>query len=331
MALKKYYMTIIFLLTLFFICSGCGQKVSEFELLSSAGDTYFSSFTTPYSGEGVNITIDEIFENLNDGDDSDDPYVIDFRTEGDFNTSHIKGAHHMDLSDLADNIDSLPTDRQIVTVCYSGQTASFATAIINLVGLDPDYDGLEARCLKFGMCSVTTDPVIAPKSDLWLEAIETDEFTELETGINTPDTTYDSPDPATGETTLAGIIKAKFTEAAADWKVDAGSVWTSTDNYFIINYWPESHYTDPGHIPGAYKFAPKEDILTTASLDRIPTEEPVAVYCYTGMTSAQVTAYLRLLGCDAHSLLYGMNGFDYADLPASKYIAPANDYTSILE
>ena len=31
-------------------------------------------------------------------------------------------------------------------------------------------------------------------------------------------------------------------------------------------------------------------------------------YCYTGQTSAVVTAYLRVLGYDAYSLTFGMNG-----------------------
>ena len=331
MTFKKYMTAMISIVALVFICTGCGEKANEYDILTGAGDAYFSSYTTPYSSYGINIAIDELFNLLNDGDESNDPYIIDFRSEGDFDSKHLKGAHHMDLSALIDNIDSLPTDQTIVCVCYTGQVASFATAVINLIGVDPDYEGLEARCLTFGMCSVAADESIVPKSTLWAKAVENDEFTNLETDVNTPDTTYDPPDPGTGESTIAGIVKAKFEDAVSDWKVDAGSIWSSTDNYFIMNYWPEAQYEDPGHIPTAYDFEPKKDILTTGILNMVPSEEPLAVYCYTGMTSAQVTAYLRLLGYDAHSIMYGMNGFDYADCPASKYTEPTNDYTGILE
>ena len=34
----------------------------------------------------------------------------------------------------------------------------------------------------------------------------------------------------------------------------------------------------------------------------------VVTYCYTGQTSAVITAWLRVLGYDAYSLSFGMNG-----------------------
>ena len=39
---------------------------------------------------------------------------------------------------------------------------------------------------------------------------------------------------------------------------------------------------------------------------QIPTDKPVVVYCYTGQTSSQTTAILRLLGYEAYSLQGGM-------------------------
>jgi len=48
-----------------------------------------------------------------------------------------------------------------------------------------------------------------------------------------------------------------------------------------------------------------EDLKTLA------TDKKVAVYCYTGQTSAYMTAYLRILGYDAKSILFGTNGMIY--------------------
>jgi rhodanese-related sulfurtransferase len=219
----------------------------------------------------------------------------------------------------------------IVNVCYTGQTASFATAVINLVGQDEDYAGLEARNLKFGMCSITTDTSIIPEVDKWAIQIAEDEGYELETTSNTTDTTYDFSDPGTGETTLAGIIKANLDNAATDWTIEAVDVYASLDDYFIVNYWPEAEYIDPGHIPGAYQFTPKEDLNSDAKLNLLPTDETIVFYCYSGQTSAQVSAYLRLLGYDVKSLLYGVNGFSYESLSKIKYTSPTTDYTSIIE
>lgn len=40
-------------------------------------------------------------------------------------------------------------------------------------------------------------------------------------------------------------------------------------------------------------------------------DKSVVIYCYTGQTSAFTTAYLRILGYDAKSLLFGTNGMFY--------------------
>ena len=60
-------------------------------------------------------------------------------------------------------------------------------------------------------------------------------------------------------------------------------------------------------------------------LNLLPTDKTIVVYCYTGQTSNQVMTYLRMLGYDAASLSYGVNGFAYHALDAIgyQYVAPA--------
>jgi rhodanese-related sulfurtransferase len=310
---------------------GC-KKQKEFKTLSAAGDAYLSEYVTPATGAGLNMGIGDLFTLLSDADDANDPYIIDWRSAEDYAAGHLKGAVNMALSDLDTEIDSLPTDKLIVNVCYTGQNASFATAVINLVGQDPDYAGLEAVNLKFGMCSVTDNTSILPKTDKWTAAVAADEF-NLDTTIETATETYSFPSPATGEKTIAAIIKANLDEAATEWSIPAADVFADTDSFFIVNYWPAAEYADPGHIPGAYQFTPKTSLLSDASLNQLPTDQTIVVYCYTGQTSAQVTAYLRLLGYDAKSLLFGVNGFAFDAMPdtMTKYHAPTQDYSSIIE
>ncbi|MFN8206037.1 MAG: rhodanese-like domain-containing protein [Bacteroidales bacterium] len=69
-------------------------------------------------------------------------------------------------------------------------------------------------------------------------------------------------------------------------------------------------------MPGAVQYTPKESMKLTASLKTLPADKPIAVYCYTGMTSAYLVAYLRLLGYDAKSILYGANGMIYDQVVA---------------
>ncbi len=304
---------------------GC-VPVDETELLTTAGDAYFGTYSD------VNISITDLFTNLNDGDTSNDPYIIDWRDAADYETAHIKGAVNMSLSDLDDNLDSLPKDQTILNVCYTGQSSSFATAVMNLAAQDETYAGLKAQNLKYGMCSITTDTSVVPGSDTWANQIADDAGYDLEITENTADTQYELPVLDTGEATLGGIIKAQLDSAAEGWTIKAADVYASVDDYFIVNYWPEDQYLDPGHIPGAYQFTPKEDILSDAELNHLPTDKTIVIYCYSGQTSAQLAAYLRMLGYDAKSLKFGMNGFDYASVPSGKYTAPeGDDYLSILE
>jgi len=63
----------------------------------------------------------------------------------------------------------------------------------------------------------------------------------------------------------------------------------------------------------------------------VPTDEKIAVYCFTGQTSAHMTALLRLLGYEAYSVTFGVNGFSYDQMTGGKYSEPTGDYTSVLE
>ena len=319
------------LLVAFVLCFtfGCPGIISEFDVLSAAGDIYYTDYTTPATGVSPNITIDDLLLLVN-GDDP--PYIIDWRKAEDYAAGHIIDAVNLALADIGSQLATLPKDQLIVNVCYSGQTASFATAVMNLAGLDPEFAGLEARNLKFGMCSVTTDTSFIPGTDKWVSQVAEDEFAEsLEQTANTTSTTHEFPEINTGETSLAGIIAEAAGDAASGWTIEAAEVFANADEYFIINYWPEDQYLDPGHIPGAYQFTPKASLSTGADLNLLPTDQTIVVYCYTGQTSAQVVAYLRMLGYDAKSLLYGVNGFAYEVCPASQYHEPENDYSSIIE
>lgn len=331
---KRYlFFLIIFALIIVVGCSkdenpAEPEKINEFNLVSEAGDAYFSNYTTP-SGASVNVKIDAIYQNLTDGNASNDPFIIDYRSAADFATGHLKGAHNISLGSLIDKIEdgTIPKDKTILNVCYTGQTASYATCVLNLLGY-------EAQNLLFGMCGVTTaDSINGTKK--WVNQIAADEFADkLSTTDEKLSKEYDFPTLSTGEKEAESIIKARFKAVmgAGSWgKITAADVFANPGNYFIVNYWPYAEYLNPGHIPGAYCFEPKTSLKKDAKLKYLPTDKTIVVYCYTGQTSAQVTAYLQLLGYDAKSLLYGVNGFAYNVLSGHKYVPPVNDYSAIIE
>ena len=326
--LKK--LLVPFLILALFMVVGCDKDdptepapVDEFKLVTDVGDVYFTTYTTT-SGAGVNVAISAVFDILTDGNTSNDPFIIDYRSATDFADGHIVNATNIALGDLVAKMEdgTVPTDKMILNVCYSGQTASTATALLNL-------SGYEAQNLLFGMCSVDTS---IANTKRWLDQIAVDEHAgDLVSTVSTTTTTYDFPTLATGEEEAAEIMKDTFSDSG--WTISANDVWDNPSNYFIINYWPEAEYISPGHIPGAYQFTPNSSLKYEESLNLLPTDKTIVVYCYTAQTSAQVVAYLRMLGYDAKSLLYGVGGFAWTALAGHKYTAaPAPFiYDSILE
>ncbi|OQX96062.1 hypothetical protein B6I21_02190 [candidate division KSB1 bacterium 4572_119] len=289
------------------------EPVNEFELLTEVGDVYYTAYTTA-SGAGVNTTIPVVYDNLMDGNTANDPFIIDYRSAADYADGHIVNAVNISLGDLVSKIEDgiVPSDKMILNVCYSGQTASVATAFLNLIGY-------EAQNLKFGMCAVDTSIANTHK---WLSQIATDEHAgDLVSEVSTTTEVHEFPTLSTGEEDAAAIFKARFS-VATDWKISANDVWDNPDNYFIVNYWSEAEYLNPGHIPGAYQFTPNVSLKSDESLNLLPTDQTIVVYCYTGQTSAQVVAYLRMLGYDAKSLLYGVGGFAWTALSGHKYTNP---------
>ena len=91
-----------------------------------------------FAGGTKNIKAADLFANLNDGDASNDPFMVDIRAPEDYANGHIPGAINIPGKVLftADGLAKLPKDKQIVLNCYSGQTASQSTAALRMMGYD---------------------------------------------------------------------------------------------------------------------------------------------------------------------------------------------------
>jgi rhodanese-related sulfurtransferase len=111
-----------------------------------------------FSGGPKTLQAADLFENLNDGDPENDPYLISLRSAEDYAKGHIPGAVNMSVKELftLDNLATIPPDRDVVVVCYTGQTAGQATTALNLLGY-------EAYSLLHGMSSWSSDPNVFVK------------------------------------------------------------------------------------------------------------------------------------------------------------------------
>jgi rhodanese-related sulfurtransferase len=123
----------------------------------------------------------------------------------------------------------------------------------------------------------------------------------------------------TGQEILENRLAAVFAEGFGAAKVSTAEVVGAPESYYIVNYWSAADYTNIGHLNGATQYTPKTSMSITADLKTLPTDKKIAVYCWTGQTSANLAAYLRLIGYDAKSILFGVNGMIYNSLEANKW------------
>lgn len=225
-------------------------------------------------------------------------YIMDIRANDAFTAGHIAGAHNVAFADIL--TEAATADKPIVVVCYTGQTACYATALLRLAGHS------DVQALKWGMSGWN-----AANAGPWNGAI-TGNPAEGNANWNTQaaplNGTFLTPELNTGYETGSDILMARVEAVIADGfkGVDAADVVNTPTDYFINNYFSETDYLGFGHIAGAYRINPL--LLGDDSFLGLDPTKSVVTYCYTGQTSAVVTAFLRVMGYDAYSLKFGMNG-----------------------
>lgn len=239
-------------------------------------------------------------------------YIIDIRSADAYNQGHISGAVNVSWADIISHVEGLASNPEsIVIVCYTGQSAAYAACLLRMLGHDNVYS------MAFGMSSWSAD------FDSWTTNLSNQYATDFETTMHAKGSAVDPPVIETGEKDAADILRKRVEAVLAagfsDGAVSASTVVPNADDYYIINYWPESDYTAYGHIEGAFQYTPKQDLKSTTNLNKIPADETVVVYCYTGQTSAYITAFLKVLGYNAKSLKFGANNMIYDVMDAHKF------------
>ncbi len=240
-------------------------------------------------------------------------YIMDIRSATDFAAGHIKNAKNVLLADIVTHIKSINMANydKVAVVCYTGQTAGFAASILRLMGYSKVFS------MKWGMCAWHND--FAGK---WNTAIANGNAyaTQFVTAETAKGAKVDMPKLSTGKTTGAEIFEARVAAVLAEGftpaSVQNSVVFGNLTNYYVVNYWSAAHYSDPGHVPGAMQYTPKESLKYEVDLTTLPADKTLAVYCYTGQTSAFLAAYLRILGYDAKSILFGTNAMIYDKMVA---------------
>lgn len=242
-------------------------------------------------------------------------YIIDIRAADAYAAGHVVNAVNVPANDVLTHLEGTTADDgkdEIHIICYSGQSAAWATSLLRISGYDNVYS------MKFGMCSWHADFATSWNNNT--SNLYSSEFTKDATSKGPAG---ELPLLTTGKTTGEEILMARVAEmfeaGFSVTGVSAAEVFGALDNYYIANYWGEADYTKYGSIPGAMQYTPKTSIQLDTDLKTLPAEGTVVVYCWTGQTSANMAVYLRTIGYDAKTLKFGANGMIYDDLEAHKW------------
>jgi len=256
--------------------------------------------------KSIDMDLNHVIKNANgqkfvmgapaDGDLSG-KWILDIRKASDFGTAHIAGAHNVAFTDIL--TAATGADKPILVVCYTGQTACYATSLLRLYGFE------DTQALKWGMSGWNTT------FDKW-----TANCKDLTTSSNWNSTvnasgSFSAPTWTSSTTDGASLLKERVEAVVkAGFKtVSNADVLASPDNYYVNNFFSDPHYKGFGHVNGAVRESP----LLIDNFGSLDNEGKVVTYCYTGQTSAVITAYLNVCGFDAYSLTFGINGMSHSN------------------
>jgi rhodanese-related sulfurtransferase len=260
---------------------------------------------TALEGWSPVITADALFENLNDGDTSNDPFIVSVRSADHYALGHIPGAINIPWSQIAkaENLAKLPTDKPIVVYCYTGHTGQVAATVLKVLGYN-------VQNLKFGIMGWTLNDEVLATTRFGPDTDQRDY--PVETTPNVATETYDYPVLDTGADDVEEIVRM-----AADMALDGWAPTISADALFenlndgdtsndplVVSVRSAEHYA-LGHVAGAINI-PWNQIAKPENLAKLPADKPIVVYCYTGHTGQVAAAVLKMLGYDVQNLKYGM-------------------------
>ncbi len=303
------------------------DPTGDFEVVREAAEAYLTS------GKAPTISAEALFTNLNDGDTSNDPFIVSVRAPEAYALGHIPGAINIPYKTIAtpESLAKLPTDRQIVTYCYTGHTGQIAATVLNLLG----YDAIN---LKFGMMGWTHDDTILATARY---DINTSPDYPVQTEANEATETYPYPvlnTGATGDFEIVRVAADTWLNTKAPSIVSAESVFQNindgddSNNPVIVSVRAADAYA-LGHVPGAINI-PWKTIADPANLAKLPPDKPIVTYCYTGHTGEVSATILGILGYDASNMKYGMMGWTHDDtvLATARYdVNTSPDYATVAE
>jgi len=227
--------------------------------------------------------------------------IIDIRDTSEYEKGHIDGAYNVQRKDLMTFLkDSVNTTayKKIAIVDESGPVAEYVAMLLHL-------DGYNSYGLKFGMGA-------------WNRTFVSyiSKYLSNKYAAKTESTINNKPDhgkiPDISSKNIMALLDQRVAELIAEpqdkFIVPADDYFNNMKDYFTIAYWSKEKY-NKAHVIGSIDYATRSDLSFDKDLNTLPIDKKILVYCNTGHHAIAVVAYLRLLGYDACSIMYGVNSF----------------------
>lgn len=243
-----------------------------------------------YDGAKYVIKVADLFAKMDAGEDM---LILDIRQPDAYAEGHLIGAVNVPYGlTIAESLSLIPDDVQLYIYCYTGQTSSQTTALLNVAG---KY----ATNIQSGF----NNGISATEG---YEAYVTTDVAEL------PGDSYDvDPDVQAAITKYFEDMGSKAGTAFANFNFKPESLLevleAELDDYFVYSVRRAEDYA-AGHIEGAVNNPYGAGM--EQNFDDLPKDKTIIVYCYSGQTASQTIAILRLLGYDAYNLSGGMGKED---------------------
>ena len=303
--MKKFLIVVLALMFAFSMFTGCAASAPGPEDTSQTADDQTPS-GPPADDNVVETAAMNYFANLPDGnnaikspdffakiDAGEDMVILDIRQAPDYEAGHLQNAVSVPFGKaVADNLEMIPDDVPVYVYCYTGQTASQTTALLNAAGktaknVQSGFNNGISKTEGYEQY-VTTDPVPALSGEYPVDPAIKAAIVKY----------YENVDAAIGTDFQNLNISAANAKAILD---------SGDDSYFFLDVRQAADY-EAGHIPTAMNIPFKPGM--EQSFSQLPEDKTIIVNCYTGQTASQVVGILRLLGFEAYNLSGGMGAAD---------------------
>lgn len=336
--MKKIFLNLILFGLLAFI--GCLKDAPVVQANSEENNSADILIYLESQGDYINsqqmpslITSTEVYNNPSD------KIILDIRSSGDFATGHIQNAINISPAEIINYLDTSDPNKTVVIVSLTGQSASYYTSLLRFYGYT------NAFTLKYGMTAWNNDFASKWINHMQHKGLFNNKVNNKPAFSPLPKLTFSNSGDNIKEkvnSRIQELMSIDFSESdESEISISVQNLntiySTLTEEYantFIVCYAQNqgeyilgSSLDNPGHLPSAVYYQDNSfeasDLRSSANLQTIPSNKDIVVYSRIGHSSAFITAYLRVLGYNARSLLFGMKwlfGFDQSQVKNYPYI-----------